>query len=188
MTPQNPADQFAAAHAEQPVTDEERSNTFSVVQPIERSDEDQQKIAGFTKNESPAHRLMCYMTARGERPAVIAERLGYTPEWVRQVLASPRSCELIAQIIDDANSDSIIDLLAGAKVDAVMELRSLATGAKSETVRLGSIKEILDRTQGKPNNKPQGEKETSLMDEIEAMKRAKAVEKQQTNQPSDESK
>jgi len=102
------------------------------------------------KIEKPIHRIMCYLASQGETPKAIATKTNYTPEQIRNILKSERSRLLIAQIIQDNHEDGVQDLLKGGAIDAVMEIRSLSKDAKSETIRLNSCKDILDRVQGKP--------------------------------------
>ena len=103
-----------------------------------------------SKYEKPIHRIMCALAAQGETPTEIAKKTDYGVVQVRNILKTERASLPIAQIIADTHGESIADLLKGGAVDAVMQIRNLSVNATSESVKLNSAKDILDRVQGKP--------------------------------------
>jgi len=113
--------------------------------------------SGFedTGNEKPIHRVMCYLSAAGNSPKEIAEATGFTVERVRFILTQPRSRQLIANILATNFDSDIGNLLKGAAVDAVIELRHLALTAKNESVRRASCTDILDRYEVTKDKEPE---------------------------------
>lgn len=116
-----------------------------------------------SQNEKAIHRIICYLAAEGNSAQEIAAATNYHIGTVYKLLRSERSRTLIAKIISDTHKESVADLLKGGAVEAVLELRKLSTGAKSEAVRMHSCKDILDRVEGRAV--PSGEKELSKQPE-----------------------
>lgn len=103
-----------------------------------------------SKYEKPIHRIMCYRSASGDTPQEIADATGYSVVQVRNILKADHSVLLIAQIIADTHNNDVSLLIKGKTVEAITTITNLMHSAKSETVKLNSAKDILDRYRGKP--------------------------------------
>ncbi len=101
-------------------------------------------------NEKPIHRVMAYMMMQGYNDGEIGKATNYSKEHVGVIRKQEWFSELIAKLSEDRFSDALDGLLEGAALEAVTELRNLATTAKSESVRKSASDSLLDRFLGKP--------------------------------------
>lgn len=125
-------------------------------------------------NEKPIHRIICYHAAAGVPIKEIATLVNYSREQVSAILRTERSAKMVSQIIEHCFKNDVSALLSGAQVSAVLEIQDLMLNAKSETVRLNSAKDILDRVRGKAVTSVEISKKSDspseLLDEIETTK------------------
>lgn len=113
------------------------------------------------QKEQPWHRQCAYMLLQGMSNKDAAEMFGCTPATIGNLKRQPWFRSICAQLSAIHFDNDVMGLLKNAAVEAVMELSTLATGAKSETVRANAANALLDKfLKHKGSDKPPSDAKT----------------------------
>lgn len=108
--------------------------------------------------ERPVHVLMCYMAAAGKTTAEIADKTGYTKEYVRQIQRQPWFRKRFLQLAAEAGKDEVKAFLGVetlASLEVLVEVRD--NNNEKGATRVAAANAILDRALGKPTQKVESE-------------------------------
>lgn len=137
------------------------------------------------QHEKAVHRLMVYLSVRGDTLKEISEATGYTPVAISNILRQPSAMLLAAEEAKRLGGQEVAVVLRGKALAAVQrlasELDNVTTGSSQS--RIAAANAILDRCFGKPNQPIthiEGGNLEELTDE-EIAKRLKEIEVQKAN-------
>lgn len=103
------------------------------------------------KHEKPEHRVMIFLKAHGFSNLEIAEKTGYSPVMVSQILRQPWARERLITEISKSGRDVLSELIKGTGVDSVMTLVELRDDKNAPAaVRKACASDLIDRILGKP--------------------------------------
>ena len=104
------------------------------------------------QNEKAWHRTAAYLVAQGWTSRKIAEATGKSEQQISLLTRQPWFNEHVAAIIDQAGllDEGAINMLRGASASFASTIITLASTAKSESVRLSAATTALDRIFGRP--------------------------------------
>lgn len=104
------------------------------------------------KREKFEHRMVIFLKAQGLSNKEIAEKTGYTPVSVSNIVRQPWAQQRILEEMNSAGRDQVQTMLQGAAVDAVQRLISEMDNPEARaSERIQAADKLLDRLYGKPN-------------------------------------
>jgi hypothetical protein len=122
----------------------------------------QRRPAYTLQAERPEHRIIIYLKAEGYSNIEIADKLGWTPAGVANIVKQPWAAKRIVDVIHEKGGDMVQQLLQGAAVDMVQQLITEAQHAGCSRDRIVAADKVLDRIYGKPNQSIVHHKGTDL--------------------------
>lgn len=122
----------------------------------------QRSPAYFLQAERPEHRIIIYLKAEGYSNLEIADKVGWTPAGVANIVKQPWAAKRIVEIIQQKGGDAVQQLLQGSAVDMVQRLITEANEAQCSRDRITAADKVLDRIYGKPNQSIVHHKGTDL--------------------------
>lgn len=103
------------------------------------------------KSERGEHRVICFLKAQGHSNIEIANKTGFHPVSISNILRQPRAKQLIAEEIARAGRDQIEVMLSSSAADSIQTLLEIRDSAKARASdRANAAKDLLDRFLGKP--------------------------------------
>ena len=129
------------------------------------------------QHEKAVHRMMAYLSVRGDSLREIAEATGYTSVAISNILRQPHCQALIAEETKRLGTQEVTVVLRGKAMAAVQrlskELDNENTGSSQS--RIAAANAILDRVYGKPNQ-PITHHDGASLDELTDEEIAKRLE------------
>ena len=136
-------------------------------------------------HEKAVHRLMVYLSVRGDTLKEISEATGYTTVAISNVLRQPSAQVLAAEEAKRLGGQEVTVVLRGKALNAVQrlvkEIDNESTGSSQS--RIAAANALLDRVYGKPNS-PITHYDGGSLDQLsdeEIAKRLKELELQKAN-------
>jgi hypothetical protein len=109
---------------------------------------------GAVRQERPAHRLFLELAARGYTVKEIAERTGYTPVCINNILRQKHTQQVlvneIRQVADE--DEEVVEFIRQEVLESVKTIKRIRDDSNApKAVRLAAANDLLNRRYGKPN-------------------------------------
>jgi len=118
--------------------------------------------------EKMEHRLIVYLKSQGLSNREVAERTGYSEQWVSQITRQPWFRLRLVHELKEAGLDKVAELLRSSALDSVWTLIDLRDDSNApKAVRRACADSLLDRFLGRATVKVQTEDRTPSTPEIE---------------------